>query len=227
LGFCPVLPETRGSSLRAERARELRRATLLGYDLPKIYADGQEAGKINTKQWRPLKDLAAGSRLGLLIDRNAWELTVFMNGCRKVTVSIPTDGSQRPTEVWGIVDIHGNVRSVRLRGNSEIRPAASPAVPAPPQWALQAPRTPARLASTQEHASTPLAGRDMLPRSLFEEDNPPSKKFAVVEALRAQALRAEAAGTSAKLEEVKAFFQQQFGGYANWDGPVTRRISGF
>ena len=42
-----------------------------------------------------------------------------------------------------------------------------------------------------------------------------------------EALRAEAAGTSAKLEEVKAFFQQQFGGYANWDGPVTRRISGF
>ncbi|CAE7829663.1 nipblb [Symbiodinium sp. CCMP2592] len=181
LGFCPVLPETRGSALRAERARELRRATLLGYDLPKIYADGQEAGKINTKQWRPLKDLSAGSRIGLLIDRNAWELTVFMNGCRKVTVSIPTDGSQRPTEVWGIVDIHGNVRSVRLRGNSEIRPTASPALPAPPQWALQAPRTPARLASTQEHASTPLAGRDIPPRSLFEEENPPSKKFSVVE----------------------------------------------
>eukprot|EP00439_Symbiodinium_sp_Y106_P045566 s659_g5.t2 len=181
LGFCPVLPETRSSALRAERARELRRATLLGYDLPKIYADGQEAGKINTKQWRPLKDLSAGSRIGLLIDRNAWELTVFMNGCRKVTVSIPTDGSQRPTEVWGIVDIHGNVRSVRLRGNSEIRPTASPALPAPPQWALQVPRTPARLASTQEHASTPLAGRDIPPRSLFEEENPPSKKFSVVE----------------------------------------------
>ncbi|CAE7554895.1 unnamed protein product, partial [Symbiodinium pilosum] len=170
LGFCTSLPESRPAPLRAERARELKKATLLGYDLPKIFADGQEVGKIPAKQWRPLKDLSAGSRLGLLIDRNSWELTVFMNGCRKVTVSIPNEVSPRPTEVWGIVDVHGNVRSVRLRGNPENRSAVL-AAPLPPQWALQAPQTPLRLASTQENASTPLAdrGRDLPPRALFEE----------------------------------------------------------
>ncbi|CAJ1400484.1 unnamed protein product [Effrenium voratum] len=100
--------------LRLDCAREDAHAVLLGYDLPKIFADGKEVGKINAKHWRPLKDLTVGTRVGLLMDRNAMELAVYVNGMRKVTAALPGT-SQRWAECWGMVDVHGNVRALRLR----------------------------------------------------------------------------------------------------------------
>ncbi|CAJ1414046.1 unnamed protein product, partial [Effrenium voratum] len=160
--------------LRLDCAREDAHAVLLGYDLPKIFADGKEVGKINAKHWRPLKDLTVGTRVGLLMDRNAMELAVYVNGMRKVTAALPGT-SQRWAECWGMVDVHGNVRALRLRPGK--RSVASPVrqVPPPPKWA-QAPMTPVRLASTQEMNTPNLEGA--------AKDQELPKKFSVLEAGR-------------------------------------------
>jgi len=124
LGFVTSLPVAR--PLLAERATDLRSGSfLVGYDLPKLYANGEPASKISG--WRPLKDLCAGDRVGLLLQQSAGhpEFTVYVNGARKASVSLPgaTDAlpSREGAEIWGVVDIHGAVRSVRLR-----RPPSGP-----------------------------------------------------------------------------------------------------
>lgn len=146
IGLC-VTPPVGAKVARAERARDLGQGSyLLGYDLPKVYANGAEVAKIATKEWRPLKELAEGDIIGLLVERAGMELTVFVNGERKANAAVPPpDGSTTPSpsrwpgEVWGIFDLHGTVRAVRLRGPTAARqrpqltrePATSMPPPAP------------------------------------------------------------------------------------------------
>jgi len=114
LGVCASLPTVQ--SLRIERARDLGQGSyLLGYDLPKVFVNGSEFAKIDTKQWRPLKDLGAGDRIGLLVERSSMEMTIFLNGAKKASAVVSNAaGAKWPGELWGVVDVHGNVRSVRL-----------------------------------------------------------------------------------------------------------------
>jgi len=113
-----------GATKGKERARDLGEGTyVLGYDLPKVYANGNELAKISTKAWRPLKELKVGDRIGLLVQRRTMELIVFVNGEKKASHSFATGpGQQRwPNEIWGMVDLHGNVKSAWLRGPAAAR----------------------------------------------------------------------------------------------------------
>jgi len=152
IGLCCSLPTTR----LPDRAKDLGQGSyLIGYDLPKFFANGADVGKINTKDWRPLKELAQGDRVGVLVDRNSMELAVFVNGLQKVKVTAPVGNTQQrwPSELWGVVDVHGTVRSVRLRQPGQhARAEAASSVPVPsstPSAFLPCDRT-QRLASTQE-----------------------------------------------------------------------------
>ena len=53
---------------------------LVGYDLPGLFVNGKETAKINAKEWRPLKQLAVGDRLGLLYEKDKMKISVFING---------------------------------------------------------------------------------------------------------------------------------------------------
>merc|ERR1719336_357704 len=113
-----------GAMKGKEKARDLGEGIyVMGYDLPKVYANGNELAKIGTKQWRPLKELKAGDRIGLLVQRRTMELVVFVNGEKKASHSFATGpGQQRwPNEIWGMVDLHGNVKSAWLRGPAAAR----------------------------------------------------------------------------------------------------------
>lgn len=119
LGFVTSLPTTR--PLLAERATDLGPGTVLvGYDLPKLYANGEVASKV--AGWRPLKELCRGDRVGLLLKQSEGisEFTVYVNGARKVVVPLPAAAAEAlvsgdASEIWGVVDVYGAVRSVRLR----------------------------------------------------------------------------------------------------------------
>jgi len=133
IGVCCSPPTQR--PLRVQKASELGQGSfLLGYDLPKFIAHGKDVAKIATREWRPLKELVVGARIGLLVERTTMELTVFVNGVKKASVTAPGvgDPQQRwPAEMWGVVDVHGTVRSVRLRkpgveGSSRGQPVSSP-----------------------------------------------------------------------------------------------------
>jgi hypothetical protein len=121
LGICCSLPAACG--FRAERARDLTQSSVLGYDLPKIYTNSAEVSKISTKQWRPLKELTVGDRVGLLIGQKKMELTVFVNGTRKASATGLSSSTQTrwPNKVWGVVDVHGTVRELRLVGPKATR----------------------------------------------------------------------------------------------------------
>jgi len=118
IGFATSLPAAR--PLLAERATDLGSGSfLIGYDLPKLYVNGESASKVSG--WRPLKELSRGDRVGVLLRQSGGspELTVYVNGARKVSVSVPGAAealaSRTGSELWGVVDVHGAVRSVRLR----------------------------------------------------------------------------------------------------------------
>eukprot|EP00927_Polykrikos_kofoidii_P014040 TRINITY_DN1611_c0_g1_i1.p1 TRINITY_DN1611_c0_g1~~TRINITY_DN1611_c0_g1_i1.p1 ORF type:complete len:704 (+),score=85.84 TRINITY_DN1611_c0_g1_i1:87-2198(+) len=118
LGVCTQLPSS--ESLTAERASDLGKGFyLIGYDLPKLVVNGSEATKVNTKQWRPLKELAMRDVVGLLVERADMRLTVFVNGRRKVSLPMPRGGVSQeqywPEKFWGVVDVYGTLRGVRLR----------------------------------------------------------------------------------------------------------------
>jgi len=119
IGVCTELPPSSSGRLFQERARDLGAGSyLIGYDLPKLFADGKDVAKVNTREWRPLKDLVVGDRLGLLVERHSARLTVFVNGRRRVHLSLPPTKNGTLTnasQLWGVVDVHGNLRSVRLR----------------------------------------------------------------------------------------------------------------
>eukprot|EP00408_Alexandrium_pacificum_P014151 CAMPEP_0171216896 /NCGR_PEP_ID=MMETSP0790-20130122/32412_1 /TAXON_ID=2925 /ORGANISM="Alexandrium catenella, Strain OF101" /LENGTH=65 /DNA_ID=CAMNT_0011682681 /DNA_START=25 /DNA_END=219 /DNA_ORIENTATION=+ len=63
IGIASSLPTSK--SLRVERARDLGEGTyVVGYDPPKVFVNGAEVSKISTKEWRPLKELKVGDRVG-------------------------------------------------------------------------------------------------------------------------------------------------------------------
>lgn len=139
IGFSTSLPVAR--PLLAERATDLGHGCfLVGYDLPKLFVHGDTAAKISARDWRPLKELCCGDCLGLLAARSAsggLDLTVYVNGNKKVSVplpgidesatnanALPWPGVEAVSDLYGVVDIHGAVRSVRMR-----RPPAGPLPP--------------------------------------------------------------------------------------------------
>jgi hypothetical protein len=92
------------------------------------------------------------------------ELTVFVNGARKASASMlahaaagGAQGQRWPSDIWGVVDVHGTVRSVRLRG-----PGATTEGPTrlPPQQQQQTP-VPAALPAP---AAAPNSARPALGR---------------------------------------------------------------
>lgn len=119
VGICNTLPPAK--SLKMERAKDLGQGvSLIGYELPKFFANGAEISKVDPKAWRPLKELSLHDRVGLLFDRT--KLTVFVNGETKISFTVPAgeDGQSRlPAQMWGVVDVHGTVRSVKLVNSSQ------------------------------------------------------------------------------------------------------------
>jgi len=175
IGICCELPSQK--PLRAERAKDIGRGTLLlGYDLPKFYCHGNETEKIQTKEWRPIKELAVGDIVGLQFKRASMELSVFVNGQRKVTVTAPaTDDHTLPTEVWGVVDVCGNVRAVKLTNSadSSVRGLVSPSLCPPTAAAVTAKPDPkcdgnadsAELSATQD-ANTSSGAPSQMPNNI-------------------------------------------------------------
>jgi len=164
IGICCSLPAA--PVLRVERARDLGEGTfIVGYDLPKFYAGGQEAAKISTKEWRPLKELKVGDRVGLLVQRKTMELSVFVNGVKKASAAGLGGGQRWPSDVWGVLDLHGTVKSVWLRSAAaakrKLQRNATVQLPAPPAEALGEPRSSGGPAdhfdATQEFGSAPLS----------------------------------------------------------------------
>lgn len=175
IGFCSSLPVD-SKVARAERARDIGQGSyLVGYDLPKVFVHGREVAKIGTKQWRPLKELAEGDVVGLLLERQSMELTVFVNGERKATAAVPTaDASPSPQrwgEVWGVFDLHGMVRAARARGPASLakprRPQLHEAAAASSSLAAAtAPAAPAALAGSFPGSSARLAAAAKVPATL-------------------------------------------------------------
>jgi len=109
---------------RLERAKDIGQGSfVLGYDLPKFFVHGVEFAKIPTREWRPMKELEVGDRIGLLMRRDIMQFTIFVNGKRKVSMNAQEsklDSQQRCSkDVWGILDVHGTIRSMQLRGPSD------------------------------------------------------------------------------------------------------------
>lgn len=154
-----------GKSLRAERARDLPGSVLLGYDLPKLCVDGAEVQKICTKQWRPLKDLAVASRVGLLFDNHG--LTVFIDGVKRTSAAL-TLGDRLSGEVYGLVDVHGAVRSVRLRPPQETR--SSSLRPVCEDVSVSSARTASAVSETPDR--TPAASPTTSQADLSEAEGP-------------------------------------------------------
>mmetsp|Transcript_1979 Transcript_1979/g.5322 ORF Transcript_1979/g.5322 Transcript_1979/m.5322 type:complete len:449 (-) Transcript_1979:174-1520(-) len=161
IGVCCSLPTAK--VLRVERARELGHGSyILGYDLPKVYVHGTEVSKINTKQWRPLKELAVGDRVGLLIARPSMELTVFVNGVKKASARGLGSGSSEPgwqDEVWGVIDVHGTVRAASLRRPAPSRRSLQRSCTVPQDLGERVPAS----ASTQPQAPPCTAGSQKAP----------------------------------------------------------------
>lgn len=179
IGICTSLPAAK--PLLAERAANLGQGSyLMGYDLPKLFVHGQDVGKIPVKEWRPLKELAAGDRVGLLVERASMELTVFINGKRKASMTCPPgsagEGPNRWSgEVFGVVDVYGTVKSVRVHPCLDKRRGAGAA------------STPSRMPAPLIGASpcqTPVAGVGMPPppqavaAQLAQEKNSRVRKMA-------------------------------------------------
>jgi len=181
IGVLCAPPPSDGKVARVERARDIGPGSfLLGYDLPKVYANGAEVAKIAPRQWRPLKELAQGDIVGVLIQRASMELTVFVNGERRASAVVGGEGapspSQRwPNDVWGIIDVHGNVRAARLRGPAIARQkrqltradtvlmpppeASKPSVPRVPQcWSSSPPPAPVERGSLRAGRSCGIEG---------------------------------------------------------------------
>lgn len=116
IGLTASLPPENQAHL-VERAKDLGEGSIIiGYDLPKLYVHGKEEAKVNTKQWRPLKELAVGDRIALCADRGSGLLTVRVNTQERVQLEVPAlrDKQRFPSDMWGVVDVYGAVKSVRL-----------------------------------------------------------------------------------------------------------------
>eukprot|EP00746_Dinoflagellata_sp_MGD_P007871 gnl/MRDRNA2_/MRDRNA2_115662_c0_seq1.p1 gnl/MRDRNA2_/MRDRNA2_115662_c0~~gnl/MRDRNA2_/MRDRNA2_115662_c0_seq1.p1 ORF type:complete len:455 (-),score=78.04 gnl/MRDRNA2_/MRDRNA2_115662_c0_seq1:32-1318(-) len=116
IGVVATLPPENQAHL-LERARDLGEGSIIiGYDLPKLFIHGKESAKVSTAQWRPLKELALGDRIALRVDRGSAQLTILVNGQQRVQLEVPAlaDKQRFPAELWGVVDVYGAVKSVRL-----------------------------------------------------------------------------------------------------------------
>jgi len=119
-----------------ETAGQLRQAFVAGGDLPKVYLDGQELGKV--QGWRPLLDLSQGAVVGALLEEHEGgdlRLTIVQNGVRRWTSAParrPASWTTSGGEPHGVVDICGNARQVQLRQGAAppaLLPAPEAAVP--------------------------------------------------------------------------------------------------
>jgi len=168
IGITCSLPAAK--SLRVERARDLGEGTyIVGYDLPKVFANGAEVSKISTKEWRPLKELKVGDRIGLLIQRRSMELTVFVNGVKKASAAGLGGGQRWPGEVYGVVDLHGAVKSMWLRSAAaarrQLQRCATVQMPAPPpSFGLGAAALPALPSSGAGAGGAPEAATQAAPQ---------------------------------------------------------------
>jgi len=121
LGFAWPLP---GGHL-PETAAALPRAFVVGGDLPRAHLGGRDLGKVSG--WRPVLDVAAGTRLGWLLeaDAGALRLSVLQDGtCRCVVEAARPEGWFGPPH--GVVDVCGTVRRVQLRQGAPPLPSAKP-----------------------------------------------------------------------------------------------------
>jgi hypothetical protein len=105
--------------IRAAEARELPRTWTAGYDQGgALFASDGEISKIPPSVWRPVKDVKAGSRIGVL-----WtlppegappELVVFQDGVERFRRAA---GGRLPTEdepLFALVDLQGSAKRVTL-----------------------------------------------------------------------------------------------------------------
>jgi hypothetical protein len=116
IGVTASLPSENRAHL-IERARDLGEGSIIvGYDLPKLYVHGKEEAKVSTAQWRPLKELAVGDRIALRVDRGSAQVTILVNGQQRVQLEVPALGDKQrfSSDLWGVVDVYGAVKSVRL-----------------------------------------------------------------------------------------------------------------
>ena len=82
VGFCWDPPDKRHMHMHPH-ATDLKNSFIIGYDLPRVYINGQEVGKVPTAEWRPLRAVQTGDKIGLLVAMVAhgkYQLVVFQNG---------------------------------------------------------------------------------------------------------------------------------------------------
>lgn len=123
IGVCVLRPETLRGRLKADKATELERAWIVGYESRGAFFF---ADKVETRipssgagAWRPAKSVVKGSRVGVLWSGGAdARLTIFQDGveqiCLPATGRVPNDDE----ELFGVVDVNGNVKAVRIARGS-------------------------------------------------------------------------------------------------------------
>lgn len=134
IGVAASLPPENQTHL-LERARDLGEGSIIvGYDLPKLYVHGKEVAKVSTAQWRPLKELAVGDRIALRVDRGSSQLAIVVNGQQRVQLEVPALGDKQrfPVDLWGVVDVYGAVKSIRLVTPGAEKPMTSAGTVAAP-----------------------------------------------------------------------------------------------
>mmetsp|Transcript_12266 Transcript_12266/g.28644 ORF Transcript_12266/g.28644 Transcript_12266/m.28644 type:complete len:666 (+) Transcript_12266:169-2166(+) len=123
-----------------EVSSEMPRALVVGGDLPKVFCDGKEVGKL--QGWRPMRDVGPGSLLGALLAPvqseqqqsspavagssgsstvvGKWKLSIFQDAELKCTVDVglPSSWMEQQAPPYGLVDVCGAVKCVKLRQNA-------------------------------------------------------------------------------------------------------------
>lgn len=122
VGVC-VAPAERlvqGGQLRVSEASELERAWVAGYDRGgALFIADKVESKIPPAAWRPARSVAVGSRIGVLWssgeapDAGAW-LTIFQDGVERVRLQATGRLPMDDEEIYGVVDVQGSVKAVRL-----------------------------------------------------------------------------------------------------------------
>lgn len=127
VGVC-VAPSERlvhGGQLRLNDASELERAWVAGYDRGgALFIADKVESKIPPAAWRPARSVAVGSRIGVLWSSGEttgdgpW-LTIFQDGVERVRLQATGRVPEQDEEVYGVVDVQGSVKAVRLvKGSS-------------------------------------------------------------------------------------------------------------
>lgn len=112
--------------IHATEARELERVWLAGYDKAGalFLSDGEET-KIPTAEWRPIKDVKGGTRVGVLWAEPQGQLVVYQDGVERVRLQATGRLPQSEEELFAVVDVHGAARSVSFVEGSTV-PAPEP-----------------------------------------------------------------------------------------------------